>query len=58
MKLVCAWCVTEGRPGDMGERFPYDDSTLTHGICPECLAKWWDQVEFWSRRPGAADWRS
>jgi hypothetical protein len=50
MKLVCAWCVNEVRPGGMGEKPPYADSSVTHGICPECLAKWRGQVGFWRAR--------
>ena len=31
MKIVCAWC-----DKDMGEKPPYEDKGVTHGICPEC----------------------
>lgn len=33
MKVVCAWCLHEGKPGDLGEREPLEDGTLTHSIC-------------------------
>jgi hypothetical protein len=33
MKVVCAWCVLEGQPGDLGEREPLDDPQQTHSIC-------------------------
>ena len=33
MKVVCAWCLREGRPGLIGERAPLDDPAVTHGIC-------------------------
>jgi hypothetical protein len=33
MKVVCAWCVLEGKPGDLGEREPLDDPQQTHSIC-------------------------
>jgi hypothetical protein len=33
MKVVCAWCILEGKPGDLGEREPFDDPQLTHSIC-------------------------
>jgi hypothetical protein len=33
MKLICAWCRAEGRPGLLGEKPPLDDPTETHGIC-------------------------
>ncbi len=33
MKLVCAWCRSEGKPGVIGEKPPLDDATETHGIC-------------------------
>jgi len=33
MRVVCAWCVREGRSGYLGERAPLDDPTPTHAIC-------------------------
>jgi hypothetical protein len=33
MKVVCAWCLREGRPGDLGEREPLEDLEVTHSIC-------------------------
>ena len=33
MKVVCAWCVREGKPGDLGEREPLEDPGVTHSIC-------------------------
>jgi len=32
MKIVCLECERE-----MGEKFPFDDSGVTHTICPECM---------------------
>lgn len=34
MKIVCAWC---GK--DMGEKPPFEDKSVTHGMCPECYKK-------------------
>ena len=34
MKIICSWCNKF-----MGEKVPYDDSSETHGKCPECLKK-------------------
>jgi len=34
LKIVCAWC---GK--DMGEKPPYEDESITHTICPDCLKK-------------------
>lgn len=31
MKVQCAWC---GK--DMGEKPPYDDPAISHGICEQC----------------------
>lgn len=31
MKRICAWCQK-----DMGEIEPFEDKSITHGICPEC----------------------
>ena len=33
MKVVCAWCLGEGKPGDLGERKPLEDPGVTHSIC-------------------------
>jgi hypothetical protein len=33
MKVVCAWCLGEGKPGDLGEREPLEDPEVTHSIC-------------------------
>ena len=33
--IKCAWC---GKY--MGEKEPYEDKSVTHGICPECRAKY------------------
>jgi len=33
VKVICAWCHAEGRPGYLGEREPLDDPSLTHGVC-------------------------
>jgi len=35
MKIVCAHCQAEGKPGILGEVEPQDDPTVTYGICPE-----------------------
>lgn len=35
MKVLCAWCRREGKPGDLGEREPLEDPESTHGICAD-----------------------
>jgi len=39
MKIICAACRIEGRPGDMGEKAPFDDPTETHGYCARHTAQ-------------------
>ena len=34
MKIICAWCGKH-----LGEKPPYDDDSVTHGICAECARK-------------------
>ena len=34
MRVVCAVCEREGKPGYLGEREPWDNPATTHGICP------------------------
>jgi DNA-directed RNA polymerase subunit RPC12/RpoP len=38
--IKCAWC---GKY--LGEKEPYEDKSETHGICPECLAKYFLKKE-------------
>jgi hypothetical protein len=33
MKVVCAWCLREGKLGDLGEREPLKNPGVTHSIC-------------------------
>jgi hypothetical protein len=33
MKAICAWCESEGRPSDLGEREPFYNPAATHCIC-------------------------
>jgi hypothetical protein len=33
MKVICASCRVEGRPGVLGEKAPFDDPAETHGYC-------------------------
>ncbi len=33
MKVLCAWCCSEGKPGYLGERESLEDLGPTHGIC-------------------------
>lgn len=33
MKVICSWCEHEGRPSQMGERAPYGDPSISHGMC-------------------------
>ena len=33
MKVLCAWCLREGKPGDLGEREPLEDPGVTHSVC-------------------------
>ena len=33
MRQLCAWCEQEGKIGFLGEKEPFDDPTVTHGVC-------------------------
>jgi hypothetical protein len=35
MKAICAWCESEGRPCDLGEREPFYSPATTHCICAD-----------------------
>ena len=32
-KVLCAWCVRDGRPAFLREKWPFDDPSETHGLC-------------------------
>jgi len=34
MRIICLECHRE-----LGEKFPFDDASETHTICPECMEK-------------------
>lgn len=33
MRIICAWCLQEGKIALLGEKVPLDDPRETHGIC-------------------------
>lgn len=33
MLIRCSWCLAEGKSGDMGEKPPLEDTSISHGIC-------------------------
>ena len=33
MKVICAWCHAEDGSGYLVEQEPFDDPSLTHGVC-------------------------
>ncbi|MBL8044360.1 MAG: hypothetical protein JNL86_15735 [Nitrospira sp.] len=33
VKVLCAWCVRDGRPAFLREKWPFDDPSETHGLC-------------------------
>ena len=33
MKVLCAWCVRDGKPAFLREKSPLDDPSETHGLC-------------------------
>jgi hypothetical protein len=35
MRVLCAWCVKEGKPALIGEKEPVADVSETHGLCPD-----------------------
>jgi hypothetical protein len=35
MRVICAWCQEEGKPGFVREKEPFDDPEETHGVCAE-----------------------
>jgi hypothetical protein len=33
MRIECSWCLAQGLDGYLGDREPYDNDSVTHGIC-------------------------
>ena len=33
MKVLCAWCIRDGKPAFLREKLPLHDSRETHGLC-------------------------
>jgi hypothetical protein len=33
VKVLCAWCVRDGKPAFLREKVPLDDPGETHGLC-------------------------
>jgi len=40
LKVICSW-----HKGEMGEKEPFSDSSITHGICADCLKKMQKEVD-------------
>ena len=38
MQVICAWCAQEGKPTLPLHKPPFDDTSVSHGICTEHLA--------------------
>jgi hypothetical protein len=39
VKVLCAWCLKEGKPAFLGENKPLEDPTESHGICADHLTQ-------------------
>jgi hypothetical protein len=35
VKVICAWCLEEGKPALVREKEPLDDPEESHGVCLE-----------------------
>lgn len=35
MKVICAWCIRDGRRGFLRDKAPLEDPRETHGLCDE-----------------------
>jgi len=40
MKIICSWCGTQ-----LGEKEPFEDQSISHAKCEECLKKTGQKVE-------------
>ena len=35
VKVLCAWCVRDGKPAFLREKLPLEDLSETHGLCAD-----------------------
>ena len=35
MRVLCAWCVRDGKPAFLREKLPLEDLSETHGLCAD-----------------------
>lgn len=35
VRVLCAWCVRDGKPAFLREKLPLDDLSETHGLCED-----------------------
>lgn len=55
MIVVCAWCAKLGLPSFQHEKEPYEDTRISHGMCPTHEEEWRVQAsELKARRLAAA----
>ncbi len=46
MIIICAWHKEFfGEEKEMGHKAPYDDDSVTHGMCKECSKKFTEEDE-------------
>lgn len=45
MIVVCAWCAREGKPSFQHEKEPYEDTQVSHGMCPIHEIEWRAQAD-------------
>ncbi len=51
MRIICSWCLREGKIGLIGEKSPLDDLRETHSIC----SAHYEEIEIrWKKRFRAA----
>lgn len=55
MIVVCAWCAKAGQPSFQYEKEPYDETEISHGMCPAHEVAWRAAAErLHEKKAGAA----
>jgi hypothetical protein len=54
MQVICAWCAKEGKPALLQHKPPLDDTSMTHSICNDHLARVRSEIRTRFALPDAA----
>jgi hypothetical protein len=51
MQVICAWCAQEGKAALLTHKPPFEDASVTHGICADHLSAMRSEIRTRLMRP-------